>query len=168
MSENGFLLLREAMERSYGELKRRLTLQLGSADLADDALHETWLRLSRGKGSGAPVQFPLSYLLRMATNAAVDRLRAESRFLSGAEVDTLFENLAEPTPGPEVAVEERDELRILASLLHAMPPRRRQILLLTRVEGLARQEVATRFGVSLSLVDRELRRAQEYLAERMP
>jgi RNA polymerase sigma-70 factor (ECF subfamily) len=40
-------------------------------------------------------------------------------------------------------------------------------LILIRVDDMPRQEVADRLGISLSLVDRELRCAHEYVIERM-
>ena len=167
MSDNSFKGMRELMLRSYGDLKRRLTLRLGSADLAGDALQETWLRLESGKESPESVQHPLSYLMRMATNAALDSIRSERRFLSGEEVELVFENLADPAAGPEQTITARSEAERLAAVMESMPKRQRQILILIRVDDMPRQEVADQLGVSLSLVDRELKRAHEYMVERM-
>lgn len=167
MNKSDFLSLREFLARRYDDLKRRLTLHLGSADLAGDALQDTWLRLESGKESHEPVQYPLSYLMRMATNSALDRLRAEKRFLSGDEVDQVLNTLADPMPGPAQTVEARSEAERLALVIQKMPLRRRHILILIRVDEMPRQEVADRLGVSLSLVDRELKRAHEYVIEQM-
>lgn len=167
MSDPGILSLREFLVRRYDDLKRRLTLHLGSADLAGEALQETWLRLEGGKDSHEPVQYPLSYLMRMATNSAVDRLRAEKRFLSGSEVDEVLNALSDPTPGPAQTIEARSEAERLAQVIQKMPARRRNILILIRVDEMPRQQVADRLGVSLSLVDRELKRAHEYVIEHM-
>jgi RNA polymerase sigma factor (sigma-70 family) len=167
MSDAPFTVLRDFMLRRYEELKRRLTLQLGNADLAGDALQDTWLRLEGNTEAGAPVQHPLNYLMRMATNAALDRMRSERRFLSGQEVEQLFDNLADSAPGPAQTAEARSEAQRLAAVIEEMPPRRRRILILIRVDEMPRQEVARRLGVSVSLVDRELRRAHEHVVERM-
>ncbi|RZL66183.1 MAG: RNA polymerase sigma factor [Variovorax sp.] len=177
MSASGFAPLRDFMLKRYDDLKRRLTLQLGNVDLAGDALQDTWVRLqsqdaadagdSKTGDSREPVQYPLSYLMRMATNAALDRLRADNRFLTGEEVELVFENLADTAPGPAQTAEARSEAERLAEVMAEMPPRRRRILILIRVDEMPRQEVAERLGVSLSLVDRELKRAHDYLTERM-
>ncbi|MGJ7484374.1 RNA polymerase sigma factor [Variovorax sp. LT2P21] len=167
MSDAPFTVLRDFMLRRYEELKRRLTLQLGNADLAGDALQDTWLRLEGNTETGAPVQHPLNYLMRMATNAALDRIRSERRFLSGQEVEQVFDNLADSAPGPAQTAEARSEAQRLAAVIEEMPPRRRRILILIRVDEMPRQEVARRLGVSVSLVDRELRRAHEHVVERM-
>lgn len=167
MSQTGLGALRDFMLGRYEDLKRRLTVQLGSADLAGDALQDTWLRLESGAESNAPVQYPLSYLMRMATNAALDRLRAQGRFLGGTEVEQIFDSLSDPAPGPAQTAEDRSEAQRMAEVLEELPPRRRHILILIRVDEMPRQEVARRLGVSVSLVDRELRRAHEYVTERM-
>lgn len=159
--------LRDFMTQRYDDLKRRLTLQLGSADIAGEALQETWVRLETSKESAEEVQYPLGYLMRMATNAALDRIRAERRFLSGDEVDQVFAALSDPAPGPVQTVEARSDVQRLSAIIEEMPLRRRRILILIRVDEMPRQEVADRLGISLSLVDRELRHAHEYVIERM-
>ncbi|KAG1247181.1 hypothetical protein G6F65_020302 [Rhizopus arrhizus] len=54
----------------------------------------------------------------------------------------------------------------MVALLQRMPERRRRILLAIRVDGLQQRDVAEHLGVSLRLVQRELKAAQDYLAER--
>jgi len=171
MSDSGISGLRDFLVRRYDDLKRRLTVHLGSADLAGEALQETWLRLESSKDSGKegaePVQYPLSYLMRMATNAALDRMRAEKRFLSGDEVEQVLADLSDPAAGPARTFEARSEAERLAAVIQQMPSRRRNILILIRVDEMPRQEVADRLGVSLSLVDRELKRAHEHVVQHM-
>lgn len=167
MSDSGIIGLRDFLVRRYDDLKRRLTLHLGSADMAGEALQETWLRLENGKEVIEPVQYPLSYLMRMATNTALDKIRSEKRFLSGEEVDHVLADLSDPAAGPARTFEARSEVERLAAVIQKMPVRRRNILILIRVDEMPRQEVADRLGVSLSLVDRELKRAHEHVIEHM-
>ena len=42
----------------------------------------------------------------------------------------------------------------------------REILCAARLDGLSRQQIAKRFGVSVSTVEKELRRAQEHCVAR--
>ena len=89
-------VLRDFMLQRYDDLKARLTRRLGCADMASDALQDTWLRLE-GKDELGPVDSPGAYLLRMAVNVAVDQQRAENRRLTSSEAEAL---LALPTPRP--------------------------------------------------------------------
>ncbi|HIE5648651.1 TPA: RNA polymerase sigma factor [Stenotrophomonas maltophilia] len=150
---------------AYDELKRRLVRKLGSEELAGDALQDTWMRLSARRDRLDPVQNPAAYLLRMAMNTVIDRQRADHRLLSLEEVDALME-MADPGPGPAQAAELDRALEDMVGLLHRMPERRRRILLAIRVDGLQQRDVAEQLGVSLRLVQRELKAAQDYLAER--
>jgi len=165
MSATNLIGLQEFLTLRYDDLKRRLVHRLGSAELAGDALQDTWLRL-QGKHAVGAVASPGAYLFRMAFNVAIDRQRAESRRLSAAEVDSILE-VADPAPGPPDAAQTRSDLDALIRTMEELPERRRNILLAARIEGLTQPEVARRFGISLRLVELELQRAQEYCAVRL-
>lgn len=164
MTEANINALRALLLQSYGELKIRLTQRLGSPDLAGDALQDTWVRLQRAK-SANEVRSPANYLFRIALNAARDRLKAERRLLTGAEVEQLLD-LADKTPDPARIAEARSDLRAVERFIMELPPRQRDILVAARLDGLPRQEIAMRLGISLSLVEKELRQAHEYCLAR--
>lgn len=156
--------LRQLFLERYDELRGRLTRRLGSADLAGDALQDAWLRLARTETIGT-VRSPDSYLLRIALNAAQDRRRAEKRYLTAVEIDSLL-NLADDTPEPAQVAEARSDLQALEAVLAELPARRRTILLAARVDDMPRQEIADRLGISLRLVSKELQLAHEYCVVR--
>lgn len=157
--------LRRLLLLRYDELKARLTRRLGSADLASDALQDTWLRLEHSNSILA-VQSNDAYLYRIAVNLARDRRRAENRRLTVNEVETLL-NIADEAPDTEDIVESRSDLRALRSIMADLPPRQRAILLAARVDGLPRREIAKRYRISVRLVQRELQEAQDYCAARL-
>ncbi len=165
MAEDARPVLADYLTRHYDNLKRRLTRLLGNGDLAGDALQDTWVRL-HGKADDGPIQSPAGYLVRMAVNIAVDIQRRQSRLLPYDEISELLEQ-ADPAPGPAHEAEIRSELDAAIKLLDRLPGRRRKILMLVRLEGLQQKEVAKRLGVSLSVVEHELRRAHDFLDAHM-
>lgn len=167
MSESVFGALRDVIVQRYDELKRRLTWQLGSADLAGEALHDTWLRLESTENDASLVKSPVAYLLRMANNAAVDRMRSERRHLSSEELDSLVVELTDPAPGPAETALARADLEKLAGIIDTLPPRRRAILVAVRMQDTPQQEVADRLGISERMVSRELKAAHDYCTARM-
>ncbi|WP_137926760.1 RNA polymerase sigma factor [Cupriavidus sp. 2SB] len=167
MSETIRSGLRDLLAQRYDDLKRRLTWRLGSAELASDALHDTWVHLEDRNDANGPVASPAAYLMRMATNLALDRLQRDRRFMSAEELDTLMLDIADPAPGPAQTVAARSEVQALADVIDKMPPRRRAIFLAVRVEELSNQEAAVRFGVSARLIGLELKRAHEYCVAHM-
>ena len=165
MTDKNLAMLRGFLVARYDDLKTRLTHRLGSAELAGEALQDTYLRLERADAVGS-VSSPGAYLFRMAFNTAMDQKRAERRRLSRTEIHTLLD-IGDNAPGPLRIVEGRFEIQALERALAELPPRRRAILLAVRLEGLPQRQIAERLGISLRLVEKELRRAQEYCAERL-
>lgn len=165
MSDATLSMLRGLLTSKYEDLKTRLSRRLGSTELAGDALQETYLRLERAEIAGT-VRSPTAYLFRMAFNAALDRQRAEKRRLHASEIDHLV-HIADDMPGPARIVEARDDVQALVRAIAELPPRRRAILLAARLEGMPQRDIAKRLGISLRLVEKELRLAQEQCAEKL-
>lgn len=96
MSDPVWASLRTTIALRYDSFRRRLTRSLGSRDLADDALNETWLRLHRTDAVGA-IQQAESYIFRMALNIAADTRRGERRRASKTEVWAAIQRLDDST-----------------------------------------------------------------------
>jgi RNA polymerase sigma-70 factor, ECF subfamily len=158
----GSRTLREFLSERYGELKRRLTRRLGSSDWAEEALHDTYLRLD-GTEAVQPIDNPDAYLFRAAFNNALNRRRAENRRLSAVDIESLL-HIADDAPGVQRILEARSDLSLLKKAMAALPARQRAILLAARLEGLTRRQIADRLAISVSMVDKELKKAQEHCA----
>ena len=166
MTEHTLASLRRLFVDRYDVLKARLTQRLGSADLAGDAMQDTWLRLARIESVGV-VQSPQSYLFRIVLNAAEDRNRSERRQrLSPTEIDSLLQ-LPDPSPTAEQVLMARADLAAFEAILQELPERRREIFLAARLGSIPRQEIADRLGMSRQLVAKELRLAMEHCLARL-
>ncbi|BEG76397.1 MULTISPECIES: RNA polymerase sigma factor [Alcaligenaceae] len=154
------------LTRHYGTLKQRVSRLLGgNSELANDALHDAWLRLA-AKDVDKPIQSPGSYLVRMAVNLAVDVQRRQGRMVSLEEINDAMD-LSDPEPGPPQVVEARLELEYLTELVERLPRRRRAIFVMVHWEGVTRAEVALRLGCSKRTVESELKHAHDALAAGM-
>jgi RNA polymerase sigma-70 factor (ECF subfamily) len=163
MAEITPTLLQQLLVSGYDELKTRLRHRLGSETLASEILHETYLRLSR-LGAAGPVQSPKAYLLRVALNVAATGRMADNRRLSHSEVELLRHG---HTADPSQIAEGRSDIKALQRALNELPARRRAILLASRVEEISHQDIARRFAISTRMVEKELKLALEYCAERL-
>lgn len=164
MTDISLLALRQLLIAHYDELKAKLTLRLGSSELAGDAVQDTWLRLHHAESVGR-VTSPANYLFRIALNIARDRLVSERRYLTSVQVDQMLD-VADETPSPSSIAETRSELQLVEKLISELPSRQREILVAARLDGLPRREIAARLGISLSLVEKELKQAHEYCLAR--
>lgn len=156
--------LRAVLIDRYGDLKHRLARRLGSADWAEDALQDTYLRLDGAEAVGE-IRSPVAYLFRSAINTALNGRRAETRRLRAGEVEALL-HIADDAPDAVRIIQGRADIMRLKRIMAELPPRQRAILLAARLDGLSRGEIAGRLGISVSMVEKELRRAQEYCAKR--
>ncbi len=156
--------LRAYLIDRYGDLKARLARRLGSSDWAEDALQDTYLRLDGYEAVGQ-VRNPGAYLLRAAFNIALNQRRSDGWRLSTKETDSLM-HIADDAPDALRMIEGRADIERLKSIMAELPPRARNILLAVRLDGLSRAQIAERFGISVSMVEKELRRAQEFCNDR--
>jgi RNA polymerase sigma-70 factor, ECF subfamily len=165
MADDRRFTLRQLLTTKYEELKRKLTRRLGSAETAAEVLHETYLRLD-GVVELGRVRNPDGLLYRIALNVAMDGYRADARWLRRAELEALTRG-EEDQLTPERIVLARSEIAMLEGALAEMPERRRAIFTAALVEDVPYRTIATRFGVSIRLVEREVRKALDHAGERL-
>lgn len=165
MSDSPRSQLKQILAERYAYLVRRLERVTGSKERASDALHETWLRLENANVS-AQVANADAYILGMANNVAIDQHRRERRHLHDDDVDNLLE-VPDELANPERIVAARRKVEALKEALRGLTPRRRDILLAARVDGLLNREIAERFGISLRLVESELSAAMKHCMQCM-
>jgi len=138
-------------------LLRMLTARLQSAEDAEDVLQDLWLKLDQM--ADRTINAPAPLLFRAAANLATDRRIAASR---RAARDVAW---AEHQPGPdEVPGMERDLLAREAleqanHVIDRMPPRMATALRLYRIDGMGQRDIANELGVSVSAVEKLLRKA---------
>jgi RNA polymerase sigma-70 factor (ECF subfamily) len=165
MSETAREALRRSLLLGYEDLKARLTRYLGSAELASDALQETYLRLDRG-AELTPVRRPGAYLLRMAVRIALRSLRNDRQTVSLDDAKAAF-GVVDEAPDPHRHLMARLELDAFQRAVVELTPRRRSILFAARVEGLPLRVIAENQGISQRLVEIELKHALAHCALRL-
>ncbi|MEG3170892.1 sigma-70 family RNA polymerase sigma factor [Sphingomonas sp. ZB1N12] len=139
----------------------RFLRSLGAGDAAEDLLHELWMRIQ--SAPTGPIASPLSYLYRMANNLMLDRHRAvrqaEKRdrewteATGGASLDRSEE------PSAERVVIAREQAALAEAALQSVGDRAARIFRRHRIDGVEQRTVAAEFGVSLSTVEGDLRKA---------
>jgi RNA polymerase sigma factor (sigma-70 family) len=139
------------------DLERMLRRRLGSSPAAADLTQDLYLRLGSITAPLPDRNQARAYLFRMAVNLVTDHMRVEGRraeLLSGAVV--LFDTVCD---GPERDALTRDQMRQVEEALSELPPRCREVLYMSRMEGKTHAEIAAELGVSRSLVEKYAVRA---------
>ncbi len=107
---------------------------------------------------------PKAFVFAIARNLLIQRTRREQIVPIEAVADFETVAAAADASSPERTAIARDELRRLQSAVDRLPPRCRQAFVMQRIDGLTRQEIAERMGVSERTVKNHLREAGLILA----
>jgi RNA polymerase sigma factor (sigma-70 family) len=133
---------------------------LRSPQEAEDAVQVTYLNACRSLKEGFVPRADSAWLLRVAHNVCITRLRSSgrrARVESPHDRELLEETMAAP--------ERRfDELIGLPAALAALPDQQRQAILLREWQGLSYREVAERLRLTQSAVETLIFRARRSLA----
>lgn len=147
-------------------LIRRLTRLLGSDVAAEDVTQSLFFKLQCVKDP-ATIQNNSAYLNRLATNLAMDWLRAQRRR------EGLFTGIdAAPDVPCDLPIADRqllgrEQLSILLESVEELTPRCREVFLLRKIEELPVNEIASRLGISRSMVARHMDNALRHLFARV-
>ena len=151
--------LERLMEQYGSSLLRMCALYLKDADLAQDAVQETFIRAYRHIEDYRGESSERTWLTAIAINVSRDMLRTawfrhQSR---STDIDTLPEKPADF---------EFPDNTVLTEVMH-LPAKYREVVLLRYYEGLKLKEVASALGLSDGRVRSRLNKANELLRDRL-
>jgi RNA polymerase sigma-70 factor (ECF subfamily) len=156
-------------DRTLGLHLRRYVGPDDASDLRQEVLLRVWERSHQWEGRGSP----LAWMLRIATNLALNHLRAHRDTVSLEAPADVEGELTEATRAAEASqTVTRDEFdhweaaSRLTELLDEMPEDKRAVLSMARLESLKLQQIADRLEVPLGTVKSRLHSATQWLAER--
>ena len=156
VSETAERLFQEHSGWIYGYCLRLLR----SPEEADDAVQATYLNACRGLKNGVRPDCDSAWLLRIAQNVCLTRLRSSgrrARLERVQDVELLEETVAAPA-------HRGDELIGLTDALASLPEQQRRAILLREWQGLSYAEVASRLELTQSAVETLIFRARRSLA----
>lgn len=160
-------LMHATRDRLHAEAKRLLKVEA----CADEALQDCWLRVWRHASSFDPrLSRPMTWLLRVVQNRAVDMLRSRRHERERAvEFDQASAAaVADEQPGPEARWIARKRQAMLQVQLRGLVPEQRQALSLMLYRGLSHPEIARNCRVPESTVKSWVRRGVARLHQQHP
>ncbi len=140
--------------------------QYVGSDEADSATQDTLLKAWAAIGSFDGRAALSTWLVRIAINTCLDRLRRRRRRGPHVPVDDGFEEGASPferlpdgAAGPEDRLMQRQAVARLEALERDLPPRQREVFRLRFYAELELEEIAASLGVHVGTVKTQLHRA---------
>jgi RNA polymerase sigma-70 factor (ECF subfamily) len=145
------------LERYWPSLVRYASGLLGNRDEAEDVASETFERLWERRDAWRVEGSVLPLLLRIVRNLCLDGLRrrsARERAHLGASPP--------PAPLTPEAVIGKEEVRdIVTKAVNSLPERRREVLLLVRMQGLSHKDAAAILHIAPQTVANHLKLAMD-------
>lgn len=120
-----------------------------------DLRQEVYVRVYEAAAKALPLQ-PKSFLFTAARNLMVDRWRRGKVVPLEALEEMLSSHVPVDVITPDRWLTSQRELRSVVRAFDRLPPRRREVLWLRRVEELPLKEIARRMGIAQKTVEKHL------------
>jgi RNA polymerase sigma-70 factor (ECF subfamily) len=131
---------------------------LSDRQLAEDVLQDTYLTVWRKAGSFDPSRAsPITWLVTIARNRAIDRLRSGAAIRRSTSIDEAFD-IADDGPSPAQSLESGDDVRRLNDCLGQLDDRTGGAIRTAFIEGVTYDTLATRENVPLGTMKSWIRR----------
>ena len=132
---------------------------------AEEVLQEVFVQVwTRADTYNVELGVPAAWLVRIARNRAIDRLRANTVRARTVEATPL----PPPVESPETRAALSEQQRAIARALDALPPEQRQLIECAYFQGLTQSELAERFSLPLGTVKTRVRTGTDDAQTRAP
>lgn len=137
---------------------------VGDVAVAEDVVMDCFVRLyERSAVEASSVLYTKSYLYQMVRNASIDHLRrkaAEAAVVETGQSPDAVGDVADTSVEDEELLVERSQREArLWKAIDALPQACRNILLMSKRDGLKNREIAETLGLSLKTVEAQLTKA---------
>lgn len=154
-----------AFETLYHAYKLRIAGNLyrllKSDELAEELMQEFFLKIWENRSKIDPEQSFRSYLFRVSENMVFDFFRKASRDEKLRE--QLKANYIELYTHIEEGLVLKENRMRLSEAIALLPPQRREIFILCKLEGKSYKEVSEILGISTSTINNQLLQANKFL-----
>ena len=160
------LSIQEIIRRHHGALIKFLRRRLSIAEDAEDVAQEAYIRMMRYEGS-SELNSPSAMLFRIAVNVANDHGRAAlaRQHKRHSQIDDV--ELTSELPSAEREVLASQTLDLLLETIEQLPPKCKQVFLLSRASDMTYPEIAAHCGISVKMVEKHISRALEICANKV-
>ncbi|MEO6526417.1 MAG: RNA polymerase sigma-70 factor [Gemmatimonadaceae bacterium] len=154
-----------AFEMCYADLCEYVLRFVGSAEAAEDLVHDLFLHLWEVQRARDPERLTRAYLFVSARNRALAYLRR--RRVAEAWIERVSREEVPSAPSPAYLHLDRELDGIVAAAIAELPERRRHVFLLRRRDQMSYEEIAQQTGISVLTVKSHLFRATLFLRARL-
>lgn len=136
-----------------------------SETIAEEIVQEVFLKLWVKKETATDIDNFSSFLYSMAINKMYDyfkKVAGDSKKLESLWQQVQQSAVSNPV---EETIDFRESMEIVNQAIEQLPPQRKKIYLLNRMEGLSYEEIAQQLNISKSTVSNQLVEATKFIRE---
>ena len=154
----------EIFRQWYEPAVRSAARILRDTGVAEEISQDVFLELWRRREALPPDSSPGAYVLQSVRNRALNHLR----HLHVQQKSIVhIEALTEPAERADVGVQANELEAAAREAIAALPPRTREVFVLSRERGMRYSEIAEALGVSVKAVEANMSRALRIMRERL-
>jgi RNA polymerase sigma-70 factor (ECF subfamily) len=164
----------EIYDTYQARILRYLARMVGESE-AEDLAQEVFVKVSQALETFRGESQLSTWLYRIATNAAIDKIRTAS-FRQDAELSLLDDSnetegidvwTGEETPSLEQQLMRKEMYECFVDFVKRLPPNYRAVVVLSELEQMTNNEIAGILGLSLEVVKIRLHRGRTRLLQEL-
>lgn len=153
------------LESYYRELVCFLNAKLGNRQVAEDVVHDAYVRVLE-RSSDTPIDQPRAFLYRTALNLVIDGHRRNA-VRQSEPLEVLDSEERFSTASPHASFDHGQQVDMLDRALAELPALCRDSFLLRKLDGLSHVQIAERLCISRALVEKHIVNAMKHCRVRM-
>ena len=154
----------EIFRQWYEPVVRSANRVVHDPGVAEELSQDVFLEFWRRREALALDSSIAGYLMQAVRNRALNHLR----HLAVQKRSVVYvEALSEPAEHADVAVQGREVEMAIAAAIAELPPRTREVFVMSRERGLRYSEIADELGISVKAVEANMSRALRMLREQL-
>lgn len=160
-------LLSELFERYHASLYRYFVHVSGDRTLSEDLVQDVFFRVLKFRQTFQHRYSFQAWIYQIARNAHVDCLRKKrSEICMPESQEGEVIDFPSPELGPDESYRKRQEIVLLQRALSSMPAEKRELLVLSRFQGLRYEEIAAIAQCEVATIKVRIHRALKDLSSR--
>lgn len=148
-------------------LRYLIGLTHGDHSKADDIAQESFCALTRHLKLKKEITHARGLLFQIAKNVLIDHHRKEKTQVYISDIDVYQCDIASQAPSQEQIISGEEELNQLEKLISSLPPRCREVFILSRFENMTYPQIAHHCGISVSMVEKHVKKALVIIGKNM-
>ncbi len=150
-------------ERHHRGLFRYFVSMNRNREASEDLVQDVFFRMLRYRASYDAKQSFTAWMYQIARNASVDQAQKRRGEVIG--IEEFADRRADAAPGPEASAAQTQDLKLLRQALDRLPPDKREILVLSRFQGMKHEELARVLDCEVGTVKVRVYRAMRALEQ---